>query len=188
MLRLADLEAPLDDVEFPDGSVHKPVPFGPTEYRLWRELQKETDSHAVGRIAMQILRACYPTATDENFDTCTSTMGLALMAHASRKIDQVRDALKNAGARQEPEDPPPAIAAKIPPTTPPSSPQTNGNTSSRRLRRKRGKTGGESTTVSPTDDPSSSGTAITTSSSTSGLQTYAASWTTSTAPSSAPTR
>jgi len=140
-LRLVDLEAPLEDVEFPDGTTHQPVPFGAAEYKLWREQEQETDIEKRGAMRIAILRACHPTATDENFLLCTPVMLLALIAHAARKIDQVRAALKNAVGRQE--------EAPTPPT-PPLSPTTSGATSSPTSPRKRARTGGASTTVSRT--------------------------------------
>lgn len=154
-LRLTDLEAPLEEVEFPNGAKHVPVPFGPNEYRLWRDIQQETDAMKRGHMLMQIVTACYPKATADDIDSCTPKMLIAMAAHAGRKIEQIRDALKNVdGATQkpeEPEDPPPAAMA-------PLSPKTNGPTSSRSTRKRSGKTRGESTTASPTDGQSSSGT------------------------------
>jgi hypothetical protein len=151
-LRLLDLEAPLDDVEFPNGTKHQPVPFGPTEYRVWRDSQKETDAVARGRMLMQIVRACYPTATDDDLDSCTPKMLIAMVAHAGRRIEQVRDALKNGDG---------AVAAAATPVAPPeattkapSSPKTTGSTSSRKSRARSGKTGGTPTTPAPTDAPS----------------------------------
>src|SRR5574338_966694 len=94
-LRLLDLEAPLDDVEFPNGTKHVPVPFGAAEYKLWREIASETDAETRGRMLFTIVRACYPTATDDDIDSCTPKMLIAMAAHAGRKIDQIRDALKN---------------------------------------------------------------------------------------------
>jgi hypothetical protein len=158
-LRLLDLEAPLEDVEFPDGSVHQPIPFGATEYRLWRDVQKETDGKKRGEMCFKILKACYPTATDENFESCgAGRMMLALIAHAARKIDQVKNALKNADAGEvATTEPPPAVEAA------PSSPKTSGATSSPKSRARSGKTGGKSTTASPTGSPTSSGTVFITS-------------------------
>jgi hypothetical protein len=147
-LRLTDLEAPLDDVEFPNGAKHVPVPFGPTEYRLWRELPSEPDPMKRGQMLMDIVMACYPTATVDDIDSCTPTMLIAMAAHAGRKIDQIRDALKNvAGAVAAQESQPPQA------TTRPSSPKTSGATSSRKSRARSGKTGGASTTASLTASP-----------------------------------
>jgi hypothetical protein len=148
-LRLTDLEAPLDDVEFPNGAKHVPVPFGPTEYRLWRELPGEPDPMKRGTMLMQIVTACYPTATVDDIDSCTPTMLIAMAAHAGRKIDQIRDALKNvAGAvAAATTEPPPKEAAT------PSSPKMNGATSSRKSRARSAKTGGASTTASHTASP-----------------------------------
>jgi hypothetical protein len=152
-LRLLDLEAPLDDVEFPDGAKHQPVPFGPAEYKLWREQEQETNDLRRGAIRMTILRACYPTAKDEDFALCTSVMLLGMLAHAARKINEVREALKNVGAAalEEP------VKPLLPPTTetplatlPLSSPKTNGATSSRKSRKRSGKIGGTPTTAAHT--------------------------------------
>jgi hypothetical protein len=145
-LRLTDLEAPLDDVEFPNGAKHVPVPFGPTEYRLWRELPGEPDPMKRGTMLMQIVTACYPTATVDDIDSCTPTMLIAMAAHAGRKIDKIRDALKNvAGAVAAQESQPPLV------TTPPSSRRTSGASSSRKSRARSAKTGGASITPpSPT--------------------------------------
>ena len=146
-LRLVDLEAPLDDVEFPNGARHVPVPFGPTEYKLWRELPDEPDAQTRGVMLMQIVAACYPTATPDDIDSCTPKMLIAMAAHAGRKIDQVRDALKNVVAA-------PASASRAPePTMAPSSPKTSGATSSRKSRARSAKTGGASTTAVPTASP-----------------------------------
>jgi hypothetical protein len=147
-LRLTDLEAPLDDVEFPNGAKHVPVPFGPTEYRLWRELPGEPDPMKRGTMLMQIVTACYPTATVDDIDSCTPTMLIAMAAHAGRKIDKIRDALKNvAGAVAAQESQPPLV------TTPPSSRKTSGASSSRKSRARSAKTGGASTTASHTASP-----------------------------------
>lgn len=177
-LRLSDLEAPLDDVEFPDGSVHTPIPFGPTEYKLWRELPNEADHLVRGQKVVQILRACYPTATDDNWGTCTERMVFALIGHAARKIDMVRDALKNAVAVAPAAEASPNPAA----ATPPSSPKTNGATSSRSTRKRSAKTGGASTTANPTDVPNSSGSPITASTIPGASIRFAANSTTSTVP------
>jgi hypothetical protein len=147
-LRLTDLEAPLDDVEFPNGAKHVPVPFGPTEYRLWRELPSEPDPMKRGQMLMDIVMACYPTATVDDIDSCTPTMLIAMAAHAGRKIDQIRDALKNvAGAVAAAATEPPLAAAA------PSSRRTSGASSSRKSRARSGKTGGRSTTASLTASP-----------------------------------
>jgi hypothetical protein len=147
-LRLTDLEAPLDDVEFPNGAKHVPVPFGPTEYRLWRELPGEPDPMKRGTMLMQIVTTCYPTATADDIDSCTPTMLIAMAAHAGRKIDQIRDALKNvAGAvAAAATEPPPAAAT-------PSSPKTSGGTSSRSSRARSAKTRGTSPSVALTASP-----------------------------------
>jgi hypothetical protein len=143
-LRLADLEAALDDVEFPNGSKHVPVPFGPTEYRLWRDIQSETDAHTRGTMLMQIVTACYPNATADDIDSCTPKMLIAIAAHAGRKIEQVIDALKNVDAA--------AVAAEASPPSP-STPKTSGSTSSRKSRGPSGKTGRISTGAAHTAAP-----------------------------------
>ena len=152
-LRLMDLEAPLDDVELPNGTKHVPVPFGPKEYQLWRDLAKETDARERGRIVMQIVRACYPTVTDDDLASCTPRMWLAMAAHAGHRIEQVRDALKNvdAAALAEYQAPPEPAQAT---TTPPSPRRKSGSTSSPRSPKRSAKTGGTPTgpglTASPT--------------------------------------
>ena len=145
-LRLNDIEAPLDDVEFPNGAKHVPVPFGAAEYKLWRDLPNETDAEKRGHMLIAIVRACYPTATAEDFDTCTPRMLIAMAAHAGRKIEQIREALKNVVAVE-------AQAPAVPPqaATAPSSPRMNGATSSRKSRARSAKIGGASITApSPT--------------------------------------
>ncbi len=143
-LRLNDIEAPLDDVEFPTGAVCVPVPFGAAEYKLWRELPHETDAQKRGEMLMAIVSACYPTATADDIDSCTPKMLIAMAAHAGRKIDQIRDALKNAGEAEASASPPPAATEAI---TTPSSPRTSGATSSLKSRKRSAKTGGASTTA-----------------------------------------
>jgi hypothetical protein len=150
-LRLLDLEAPLDDVEFPTGAKHHPVPFGSTEYRLWRELPNETDAMKRGTMLMQIVAACYPTATPDDIDSCTPRMLIAMAAHAGRKIDQIRDALKNVDAVGEAAATPPHLPPQE--ATAPSSPKTSGATSSRKSRARSEGTGGTSTTVDHTASP-----------------------------------
>jgi len=169
-IRLIELEAPLEDVEFPNGTKHQPVPFGPTEYAIWRELeaQKKPTERTAGTRLMQILKACYPTATEHDFGTCTPRMLMALVAHAGRKIDQIRDALKNADAhRTDSEDPLPAPVGARRKPSPPSSPKTSGASSSRNSRSRSGKTGGTRTTASRTTSRISSGSVTTISPSTS---------------------
>lgn len=145
-LKLTDLEAPLDDVEFPNGAVRPATPFGATEYKLWRALATEQDAGQRGAMLMQIIRACYPTASDDDIDSCTPKMLIAMAAHAGRKIDQIRDALKNVDVAAAVASQPSAA-----PVSPPSSPTTSGNTSSPKSRKRSGKTGGMSTTApSPT--------------------------------------
>jgi hypothetical protein len=153
-LRLLDLEAPLDDVDFPNGTNHVPVPFGPTEYRLWRDLQKETDALARGTMLMQIVRTCYPTATDDDIESCTAKMLIAMAAHAGHRIEQVRAALKNAdgAAKKPPEEEPPAPVGAL--IRPPLSPKTSGASSSRKSRARSGRTGGTPTGPAPTAAPS----------------------------------
>lgn len=167
-LRLVDIEAPLDEVEFPNGAVHTPTPFGPTEYRLWRDIQEETDAMARGRMLMQIVTACYPAATADDLDSCTPKMLIAIAAHAGRKIEQVREALKNVEA----------VEASATPQPPPSSPKTSGSTSSRRSRARSGKRGAASRTA----PPNSSGGTTTNSPTRSASTNSDASSTTSTAP------
>jgi hypothetical protein len=179
-LRLIDLEAPLDDVEFPNGTKHQPVPFGPKEYHLWRDIQREADALARGTALMAIVAACYPTATPDDLESCTPKMLIALAAHAGRKIDQVRDALKNvdAGEAVTTEPPPEVVEA-----TAPSSPKTSGATSSRKSRARSGKTGGKSTTANRTGDPSTSGSVFITSTTPNASTHFVESSTTSTVPS-----
>jgi hypothetical protein len=180
-LRLIDLEAPLDDVEFPNGAKHQPTPFGAAEYRLWRDIQTEPDAESRGMMLMQIVGACYPTAAPDDLESCTPKMLIALAAHAGRKIDQVRDALKNVGAVEAE-----ATAAPLPvveTAVAPSSPRTSGATSSRKSRGRSGKSGGASTTASRTDAPSTSGTVFITSTTPNASTHFVESSTTSTAPS-----
>jgi hypothetical protein len=161
-LRLLDLEAPLDDVLFPNGTKHQPVPFGAKEYHAWRAIQTETDALARGTMLMQIVAACYPTATADDLESCTPKMLIALAAHAGRKIDQIRDALKNVDAGETAEaTPTPPLAAET--AAAPSSPKTSGGSSSSKSRARSGKTRGTSTTASPTGSPTSSGTVFITS-------------------------
>jgi hypothetical protein len=181
-LRLIDLEAPLDDVEFPNGAKHQPVPFGAAEYRLWRDIQTEPDAESRGMMLMQIVRACYPTAAPDDLESCTPKMLIALAAHAGRKIDQVRDALKNVGAGEAVTTEPPPGEVRVEVALR-SSPKTSGATSSRKSRARSGKTGGASTTASPTGDPSTSGTVFITSTTPGVSTSYVESSTTSTAPS-----
>jgi hypothetical protein len=181
-LRLIDLEAPLDDVEFPNGAKHQPTPFGPNEYHLWRDIQTEPNAESRGMMLMQIVRACYPTAAADDLESCTPKMLIALAAHAGRKIDQVRDALKNVdtvGAQEEAHPtPPPAVEGIAP-----SSPKMSGATSSPKSRGRSGKTGGKSTTASRTESPSTSGTVFITSTTPNASTHFVESSTTSTAPS-----
>lgn len=149
-LRLIDLEAPLDDVEFPNGAKHTPVPFGAAEYKLWREIGQEPDAAKRGGMLLQIVRACYPTATAEDWDTCTPKMLIAMAAHAGRKIDQIRDALKNVEAAAAMPSPPPPTGTS---PTPPSSPRTSGATSASSSRRRSAKTSGTPIGASPTASP-----------------------------------
>jgi hypothetical protein len=180
-LRLIDLEAPLDDVEFPNGTKHQPVPFGPNEYHLWRDIQREADALARGTALMAIVAACYPTATPDDLESCTPKMLIALAAHAGRKIDQVRDALKNVGAveAETTAAPLPEVAEEVAP----SSPKMSGATSSPKSRARSGKSGGVSTTASHTGAPSASGTVFITSTTPGVSTSYVESSTTSTAPS-----
>jgi hypothetical protein len=179
-LRLIDLEAPLDDVEFPNGAKHQPVPFGAAEYRMWRDIQTEPDAESRGMMLMQIVRACYPTAAADDLESCTPKMLIALAAHAGRKIDQVRDALKNVDAGEAlTTEPPPVVET----AAAPSSPKTSGATSSRKSRGRSGKSGGASTTASHTDAPSTSGTVFITSTTPSASIHFVESSTTSTVPS-----
>lgn len=137
-LRLLDLEAPLEDVEFPNGTKHVPVPFGPPEYALWREIQEGKDTDVRWSKLVKIAKQCYPTATVWDWDSITSAkMLIALVGHAGGRIEQVRDALKNAEAAAEEaikkakEDPPeePPQESPMPATTPPLSPKTSGASS-----------------------------------------------------------
>jgi hypothetical protein len=179
-LRLLDLEAPLDDVELPNGTKHQPIPFGPKEYHLWREIPREPDAETRGHMLLAIVKACYPTLTEEAIlECCTEKMLIAMAAHAGRKIDQIRDALKNGvvvGAAAT--EPPPAAEEAAP-----SSPKTSGATSSPKSRARSGKTGGKSTTASPTGDPNTSGTVFITSTTPNVSTHFVESSTTSTAPS-----
>ncbi len=148
-LRLSDLRKPLEDVEFPNGARHVPVPWGATEYELWRDAQESTDQRAVGAMILKIVVACYPNATPFDLDSCIDEDGttlIALAAYAGRKIEQVRTALKNvvAVAASEPVAPPPQA------TTPPSSLKTNGVTSASKSRKRSAKISGASTTASHT--------------------------------------
>jgi hypothetical protein len=160
-LRLIDLESPLDDVEFPNGAKHQPVPFGAAEYRLWRDIQTEPDAESRGMMLMQIVRACYPTAVNDDLESCTPKMLIALAAHAGRKIDQVRDALKNVGAveAETTAAPLPEVAEEVAP----SSPKMSGATSASSSRKRSGKTSGTTTTAGPTESPTSSGSVFITS-------------------------
>lgn len=186
-MRLADLRKPLEEVEFLSGTKITPVPFGPPEYALWREIEHEIkkgreagSAQKIGDNCLTIIRACYPDVTDDDLVDCDPEMLLALTAYPGAKIDMVRTALKNVAAVEPAPD-------TVPPATPPSSPTTSGSTSSPKSRKRSAKTGGERTTVSPTDAPSSSGTPTTGSTSLSGSIPSAVKWTTSTARSSPPT-
>jgi hypothetical protein len=129
---------------------------------------------------MAIVAACYPTATPDDLESCTPKMLIALAAHAGRKIDQIRDALKNVDAGEAvTTEPPPEVVEAIAP----SSPKMSGATSSRKSRGRSGKSGGASTTASPTGDPSTSGTVFITSTTPNASIHFVESSTTSTAPS-----
>jgi hypothetical protein len=182
-LRLIDLESPLEDVEFPNGAKHQPVPFGAKQYHQWRDIQTETDALARGTMLMQIVAACYPTATADDLESCTPKMLIAMAAHAGRKIDQIRDALKNVDAEAVEASPPSPVPMEILPEVTHSSLTTSGATSSRSTRKRSGKTGGKRTTASPTDDQSVSGSLTTISTTPNASTRFAASSTTSTAPS-----
>ena len=153
-LRLLDLEAPLEDVEFPNGTKHQPVPFGPTQYALWREIQESQDTTERWAKLVQIARECYPAASAYDWDSITSaTMLIALVGHAGGRIEQVKEALKNAGAaatitkkEEPPESEPPA---PTPATTPPLSPKTSGASSALNLLEPSEETSG--TTTGPED-------------------------------------
>ncbi len=146
-IRLADLEAPLEDVEFPDGTKHVPVPWGPAEYKLWRELPSEADAGKRGRMVFRIVVASYPTATEEELLSLTGRMLWALAAHAGHKIDQVMDALKNGDAAAAIQEKP---SPEVLPNTTPFSPKPNGNTSASSSRKRSAKSSGTSTGVAPT--------------------------------------
>lgn len=149
--RLSDIRKPLEDVEFPNGAKHVPVPWGPAEYELWRDAQTATDQREVGAMVLKIVIASYPTATEYDLDSCIDEDGttlIALAAYAGRKIEQVRTALKNVVAAGEVASPPPAKA-----TAPPSSPRMSGSTSSRKSRGRSVKTGGTSTGAAHTVAP-----------------------------------
>jgi len=146
-MRLVDIEGPLEEVEFPNGTKIIPVPFGPAEYKLWREMPSETENEKRGKMLLQIIHACYPTATVDDLDSCTPKMLIAMAAHAGRKIDQIRDALKNVDMAAVGATPAPVA------TTPPSSPTRSGNTSASKSRKRSARTSGTSTTASPTVSP-----------------------------------
>jgi hypothetical protein len=181
-LRLLDLEAPLDDVELPNGTKHQPIPFGPKEYHLWREIPREPDAETRGHMLLAIVKACYPTLTEEAIlECCTEKMLIAMAAHAGRKIDQIRDALKNGvvvGAETTAPLPAPAAA--------PSSPKMSGATSSRKSRARSGKTGSTPTTASLTASLTLPGTATTSSTTSSASTSLDGNSTTSTVRTSSP--
>jgi len=147
-LRLVDLLKPIDDVEFPNGTTHTPIAWQAAEHELWR--QATIGGGGIGPV-LQIVKACYPTATEADLDSCVTDDGsllIAMAAHAGRKVEWVREALKNVDAVG-------GETAALPPqpSTPPSSPKTNGNTSSPKSRKRSAKTGGTSTTANPTASP-----------------------------------
>lgn len=184
-LNLEDLRAPLEEVKFLSGTRIVPVPFGASEYALWRSIQVEIakdapDRTKIGTMAMEIIRACYPGVTDDDLLDCNSDMLMALTAYPGGKIDMVRAALKNAAAVEQEQ----AVAAppEKPATTPLSSPKKNGSTSASRSRKRAAKTSSTSTSADPTDGQSSSGTGTTDSKSVSESTPYSVKWTPSTAP------
>jgi hypothetical protein len=182
--RLSDIRKPLEDVVFPNGAKHVPVPWGPAEYELWRDAQEATDQREVGAMVLKIVTASYPTATEYDLDSCLDEDGttlIALAAYAGRKIEQVRTALKNVAAAGEVASPPPSQA-----TTTPSSRKTSGATSSRKSRARSAKTGGTPTTASLTASLNLPGTATTSSTTSSASMPSDAKSTTSTASASSP--
>jgi hypothetical protein len=163
-LRLIDLEAPLEDVEFPNGTKHIPVPFGPTHYAKWREIQESKDSDERWKKLVEIAKACYPTANVYDWDSITSaTMLIALVGHAGGRIDRVKEALKNVEAlaatmkekeekKEPPDDEPPAPTTVN--TTLPLSPKTSGALSAPILPELSEETSGTTTGPVATTDPS----------------------------------
>jgi hypothetical protein len=140
-LNLREFLKPLEPVTFPNGVTHQPTPFGTAEYQLWREAIHLTDGERIGQLMLQIIRACYPTVTDDDLLDCNWEMLLALASYPGEKIDQARTIIKNVAAVARETTPVP------PESNTPSSPETSGSTSSPKSRKRSAKTGGASTTA-----------------------------------------
>jgi hypothetical protein len=147
-LDLREYRKPLEDVVFPNGVTHQPIPFGAVEYELWRtDVMRTTDPETFSAAVMRIVRNCYPTVTDDDLLDLNADMMLSLAAYPGEKIEQVRAILKNVAAGAQ------ATAAVATPEndSPPSTPKTSGATSSPKSRRRSARTGAASMTLpSPT--------------------------------------
>lgn len=145
MLRLSELEAPLDDIEFPNGMAFRAIPFDAEAFALQKQLdalgaEPETEAERTA-LGFALLRRCVPDASDEALSTLSAVGARAIILHCRRQLDLVLATLGNVRAGM-------AVAS---PTRRSSLP-TKKRTSSRALRARSvaDSPSGSASTVSPT--------------------------------------
>lgn len=83
-IKLVDLAGTPEDVEFPNGTTHKVVPFDAVAYDLSEAIEQNPDDEAS---TLALLRRCVPTATDRDISTLTPRMVIAIVANARGQLD-----------------------------------------------------------------------------------------------------
>lgn len=115
VLDLAPLALPVGPVRFPTGHTCAVKPMDALEFALYQKLLGTTDDAERNAAAEQLLRACVPDATDEDWASLDEDgrMGYAILGRAARRTRVVLEQLErlgNAGGGA------PATTAAAPPT------------------------------------------------------------------------
>jgi len=95
---LADLEAPLEPVQFPNGKVFAVRALDAAGYEMLAHVQAHPEDNDA---AVALLKRCVPDATDADLATVVSDSGrmvAGLLAHVARKLNLVMAHLKNPSA------------------------------------------------------------------------------------------
>jgi hypothetical protein len=106
-LRLLDMVAPLEPVEFPNGRTFAVRPLDADSWEMLRAVQESKD----GGKALALLKRVVPDASEEDFASLGIPHVGALLSYAANQIDLTLAAIKNSSG---------GAAADKP--TPPSSP------------------------------------------------------------------
>lgn len=116
VIDLVKLAKPLPRVRFPNGSAHQAVAFDAIAFKLRDEAEHVTDPQERSQRGLELLRRCYPSATDKDFASLGTDDVEVILKVCTRQID-LAIAVGNASGGARTENPATDSRVSTPPTT-----------------------------------------------------------------------